>query len=717
MWSEVGAGPLAAAMAVLQAADSVLQERWQKNEASVQRNIDPSLMNNPYMQEALAFDATQERVTEAVRYLEEARAQIIERENKMEEYREGTIKGASRAIIGIKVSIVVLSAAAGGEGAGFAGEGAGLFAKGAAAAGTSGFIGASTEFFTQVGEMRIGEREDFDFGKIAKRGITDTVTGFVGAVAGGGFSKVLGGKYTKWVYGLSEAELAGQGLTREMLLSKGEQLVIDWVAGVGASPFTTTAKTTMDIALGEKSDVHSFGDFAGKVWDDMEQGGALDALLKFAGTRVSGRSIMASGEGGGGSRGGGGIESTSTPSEGAAVSTPTDVGGGGGSSPPTTSTPEGTGGGNEAVPEHIGPEGDAYLSPDVSTGVVEPIGSGYEPTQPQNSSSAAPTVSGTDATQPMDTAVPEHIGPEGDAPLSPDLTTGVVEPVGPGYESTQPAVPGIEPTQPVDTAVPQPVGPEGDAYYSPDVAKNGPNGPARNAQNGGGGGGSEGGGSGGRPRRETLPGMGPAGPAGENAPPRRDTQPMESQEVPGDIETMPTQETAGDTTPMPAQQEPRRFSDTSELVDPINRAPENRSSVSGYAGSLPPGYGVFRSRVQLASGEVVNAVVKIYPGENAAQFNNEVAGAQAAAATGRGPEFYGQVQVPTGPEARKGVNDLAFAMEPVEGAFAFSGSSGYMSAGPYTPIELAYASPCTWSRWRLTASKTTVLPTTLTLAP
>ena len=57
-------------------------------------------------------------------------------------------------------------------------------------------------------------------------------------------------------------------------------------------------------------------------------------------------------------------------------------------------------------------------------------------------------------------------------------------------------------------------------------------------------------------------------------------------------------------------------------------------------------YGAFRTQVKLASGEVVDAVVKIYPGEDAAKFNREVVGAQAAAATGMGPEFYGQVSIP-----------------------------------------------------------------------
>jgi hypothetical protein len=153
-----------------------------------------------------------------------------------------------------------------------------------------------------------------------------------------------------------------------------------------------------------------------------------------------------------------------------------------------------------------------------------------------------------------------------------------------------------------------------------------------------------------------------------------DTEVMDAVDMPADTETMASQETAGDTQPMPAQE--RRFSDTSELVDPIDRSPENMESASGYAGSQAKedGYGAFRTRVRLAGGEVVDAIVKVFPGEAAAKFQQEVAGAQAAAATGIGPEFYGVVPVPNGPGARRGTNDVAFAMEPVEGAFAFPGT-------------------------------------------
>src|SRR5205085_9646307 len=133
------------------------------NEAAIDRGLAPGLGSNPYMRAALAFDATQERIREAVALLERAVADLHERQRRLDEYVEGSTKGAQRAITGIKISIVVLAAGAGGAGAGFAGEGAGIVAQAGASAGTAGVLGASEVLFTQVGQMRMGEREHFDF--------------------------------------------------------------------------------------------------------------------------------------------------------------------------------------------------------------------------------------------------------------------------------------------------------------------------------------------------------------------------------------------------------------------------------------------------------------------------------------------------------------------------------------------------------------------------
>ena len=51
---------------------------------------------------------------------------------------------------------------------------------------------------------------------------------------------------------------------------------------------------------------------------------------------------------------------------------------------------------------HVGPEGDAYLGPDVSTGV------------------------------------PDYVGPGGDVAVPPGTVSGIPEPIGPGTEPTEP---------------------------------------------------------------------------------------------------------------------------------------------------------------------------------------------------------------------------------------------------------------------------------------
>jgi hypothetical protein len=284
MWNDIGRGPLSALRAVIDSTEDELKKDWEAGEAVIDRGLSPGLDTNPLMQAARAFDATQERIKKAVRLLDQAGSDFRECERRLDEYREGMGAGAGRAITGIKVSIVVVSATAGGAGASFAGEGAGLASQAAWGAATTGALGAAEEVFTQVGEMRIGEREEFDFAKIAKRGAKDVVTGFVGGVVGGKFSKVVKDRVGGWVGGLSDEMLATYGIAREELLLNGERLFIEWAMGnVAASPLTTTAGVLMDRALEGKWKVGTFGDFAGLVFDDMVRGAALGGFLTFAG--------------------------------------------------------------------------------------------------------------------------------------------------------------------------------------------------------------------------------------------------------------------------------------------------------------------------------------------------------------------------------------------------------------------------------------------------
>ena len=289
MWDEVGRGSLSEVMTVLNSTDAVLKERWAQGEAASDRNLPPELQSNPMMQAALAFDATEEKIKYATALLERATRELNERRQRMDDYVDASNRGAQRMVTGIKVTIVVLSAAAGGAGAEFAGAEAGLLSQAAYGAGTMGIVGAADEAATQLGEMRIGERDHFDVARLGKRAVRDVVTGFVGGVVGGRFSQVLKGRLGAWASGLSDEAIAASGLTREQLLTNGERLFAEWVAGsVASSPFTTTAGHLMDLALDGKLKVHTFGEFARSVLDDMMQSAALGGFLTYAGHAMGG---------------------------------------------------------------------------------------------------------------------------------------------------------------------------------------------------------------------------------------------------------------------------------------------------------------------------------------------------------------------------------------------------------------------------------------------
>ena len=283
MWNEVGRGTLSEVLTVLDSTDAALKDRHGASMAGADRHIPAELERNPLMQAASAFDPAEERIRRASQLLERAAYELSECQKQLDRYRGDTAMGAGRAITVIKVSIVVLSSAAGGAGAEFAGAEAGLLSQAAYGAGTMGIVGAADETFTQVGEIRIGEREHLDVARIGKRAARDVVTGFVGGVAGGKFSQVLKSRIGAWTSGISDEALAARGLTREQLLGNGERLFAEWVGGsILSSPFSTTAGHLMDRALDGKWKVHTFGEFLNAVIDDMIQGAKMGGFLTYA---------------------------------------------------------------------------------------------------------------------------------------------------------------------------------------------------------------------------------------------------------------------------------------------------------------------------------------------------------------------------------------------------------------------------------------------------
>jgi hypothetical protein len=80
MWNMVGRGPLSEVMEVLNSTDAALKGRWERGEANTDRNLAPGLAHNPYMQAALAFDATEERIKYATALLERSAAMLADRQ-------------------------------------------------------------------------------------------------------------------------------------------------------------------------------------------------------------------------------------------------------------------------------------------------------------------------------------------------------------------------------------------------------------------------------------------------------------------------------------------------------------------------------------------------------------------------------------------------------------------------------------------------------------
>jgi hypothetical protein len=281
-WNEVGRGTLSQVLGVLDSTDASVKRDWEINEANTDRGLPPEVANLPLMQAALAFDATHERLKRASALLEKAAAELAEQQRRLDAYVEGSNAGARRAITGIKVTISAFEIVGGGAGVKFA-QGAGLIVQAAAGAGTAGLLGSTEELGTQIGEMRLGERDEFDFAKIASRATREVVVGFVGGVVGGKFSQVLTARIGRWVSGLSAEALAALGLTGAEFLKTAPRLFVEWVGSTAGTPFATTADALLERALKGRWQVQSFGEFASMVIDQMIENGAINAFLHSTG--------------------------------------------------------------------------------------------------------------------------------------------------------------------------------------------------------------------------------------------------------------------------------------------------------------------------------------------------------------------------------------------------------------------------------------------------
>ena len=314
---------------------------------------------------------------------------------------------------------------------------------------------------------------------------------------------------------VSDEVLAAHGIAREELLTNGEKLFIDWVAGsLASSPFTTTSGVLMDRALEGKWKVRSFGDFTGLVFDDMAQSGALGGFLTYGG-HASGTPAATAGEPATPRHAAGEPTGPTKPLAEGSGPTATDdastgkwrrrVGEGSGPVPADEATtgrwerpqPAGEGPISDGVPEPIGEE--AASRPTASDGVPEPIHD--EPTTEKHVDPDAPVIEEsppggfepTTAEPPAEDTGPEpaqeEVLPEEVGDVESD---GVPEPIH-DEPTTEPHLPRGGGTPP--SAAP-PVGEEAAAHLAQAIKRARP----YNRRPPGGGRGGGGGGGGRRPR-------------------------------------------------------------------------------------------------------------------------------------------------------------------------------------------------------------------------
>jgi len=200
-------------------------------------------------------------------------------DRRLYEYREGTISGAERTVTGLRVTAAAGAVAATmATGGAATAAGAGFWGTAAATglgAGTYGFVQEETG---QAAEIYHDLRENFDWGAIVRRGATDAINGFVGAIAGGALTRVFQRSFGSFLTNISDDVLLEMGLSRDAFLTRAQQFIAEFLGGIGSSPLST-AVTAVINAVGGGNPPRSAQEFVDLVVQDMVQGGAIQLFL------------------------------------------------------------------------------------------------------------------------------------------------------------------------------------------------------------------------------------------------------------------------------------------------------------------------------------------------------------------------------------------------------------------------------------------------------
>ncbi len=194
-------------------------------------------------------------------------------------YREGTISGAERTVTGLRVTAAAGAVAATMATGGIAtAAGAGTLGVASATGLGAGVYGFVQEEAGQASEIYNDLRRDFDWGAIVRRGATDAINGFVGALAGGALTRVFQRSFGSFLANISDDVLLELGLTRDAFLTPAQQFIAEFLGGIGSSPLTT-AVTAVVNAAGGGNPPRNAQEFVDLVVQDMVQGGAIQLFL------------------------------------------------------------------------------------------------------------------------------------------------------------------------------------------------------------------------------------------------------------------------------------------------------------------------------------------------------------------------------------------------------------------------------------------------------
>ena len=210
-------------------------------------------------------------------------------QDRVTEYREGSIQGAERSVTALKVAVaagaVAATIATGGTAAA---AGAGVLGTAGAVAVGAGTYGEFSEMGTQSGEMIAGKRQAgmFDPVAILKRAGTDAAVAFVTAYLGGSLSKVLVRGFGQYVLtNMSEEAVAALSqeigvagkLTPELVVTNGQKFIIEFFANTALTPLTTAIQAAIETLKGGKFPGRK--EFTHMVVQNMIEGGIMQLFI------------------------------------------------------------------------------------------------------------------------------------------------------------------------------------------------------------------------------------------------------------------------------------------------------------------------------------------------------------------------------------------------------------------------------------------------------